>query len=121
MEEPELKKRKTEEEIRREVREEIQKENEIKEIKANTKRSIIAIFLRIIFVLILICFIVLTALGVLNMNKMSEDKEPVWCFKQETKNENGKKEKICDLGLYVVIRSIQGNETQTSLKPFFLK
>ena len=121
MEEPELKKRKTEEEIRKEVQEEIKKENEMKEIKENNKRSIVAILLRIVFAIILIFFVVLTVLGVLNMNKMSEDKEPIWCWKQETKNASGKSEKICDLGLYVVTRTVEGNKTQTSLKPFFLK
>ena len=60
-------------------------------------------------------------MGVLNMQRINEDKEPIWCFSKTEEQTNNKVEKKCNLGLYVIVKTQEGNEVKTSLKPFFLK
>ena len=122
MEEPELIKRR-DLEVKEESKEELEIEKKPNDDKKEDKEktSIVAVISRIMFVLVFLFLIAETVLGVLNLQKIDDDKEPIWCIKYETKDEDGKKEKICDIGFYVIVKTKKGNETKTSLKPFFLK
>ena len=134
-EEPILKKRKTEEEIRAEVQKEFEKENEIKEqakmelqkeemkeIESKEKRrSVGRIISRIFFALLFLFVLFETVMGVLDMQRLNDDKEPIWYINSEKKEENGKKEITYNLGLYVIVKTQEGKETKTTLRPFFLK
>ena len=136
---PKKAKKKTESEIREEVKKEIEKETEIKEqakkelldeqkreelkeYKSTArKRSVGKIISRIIWTVLFLFILFETVIGILDMNRINEDKEPIWCFSKETNKEKNKEEKICNLGLYVIVKTKEGNEIKTTLKPFFLK
>ncbi len=98
-----------------EVKEEVKKEPEIKNDKE--KRSVWRIISQFIWILMGIIIIAEVGLGILNMQKINDDQEPFWCIKYN-KSSN---ETTCHLGLYVIVKTKEGNKTETSLKPFFLK
>ena len=136
-EEPILKKvkHKSDEEIREEAKKEFEREQAIKEQtklelqkqeekeneSKNKRRKVGSIILRIFLVLLFLFILFETVMGVLDMQRLNDDKEPMWYISTKTeKNENGE-ETIYDLGLYVIIKTTEGNETKTILRPFFLR
>ena len=98
-----------------EVNEERKSEPEIK--STNKKRSVGRIISQFIWILLGIIIIAEVGLGILNMQKINDDQEPFWCIKYDKSNN----ETTCHLGLYVIVKTKEGNKTETSLKPFFLK
>ena len=60
-------------------------------------------------------------IGVLNMQRLNEDKEPIWYFNSTTEESKNKSETKYNLGLYVIIKTVEGTEKRVTLKPFFLK
>ncbi len=113
---------KSEEEIRNAVKEELKEE--IKEEIQNEekkKRSVFSIISRLFFTILFLFFLFETIIGVINMQRLNDDKEPVWYISSETKESNGKRETIYNLGLYVVVKTTESNQSKTTLKPFFLK
>ena len=120
-EEPILKKRKTEDEIRAEVKVEFEKEIKEQAEKERKKRSIGNIISRIFFTLLFLVVLFETVIGVLDMQRINDDKEPIWYLNSETKESKGRKEIIYNLGLYVIVKTKEGGETKITLKPFFLK
>ena len=136
-EEPILKKvkHKSDEEIREEAKKEFEREQAIKEQtklelqkqeekeneSKNKRRKVGSIILRIFLVLLFLFILFETVMGVLDMQRLNDDKEPIWYISTKTeKNKNGE-ETIYDLGLYVIIKTTEGNETKTILRPFFLR
>ncbi len=119
------KKEEIKEEVQNEVKEEVHeviKEEPVKEIKNDDKKEKVkSIISRTIWGLITLIVIGEIILGVLNTQKMNEDKEPIWCFEYKTEKVNNKEETTCHLGLYVIVKTNEGNKKETSLKPFFLK
>ena len=109
------------EEVQNVVSEEVKKEevNEYHETKK--KGKIGSIISRIIWTIITLFLIFEVVMGILNMQKINEDKEPIWCFNKTEEKTNNKVEKKCNLGLYVIVKTKEGNEVKTALKPFFLK
>lgn len=112
---------KTEEEIRQEVKQELQEEQEKKELNGKKKRSVVRVISSIIFTLLFLFILFETIMGILDMQKINENKEPIWYINSKTEKSNGKTETIYDLGLYVIVKTNEGNKTKTMLKPFFLK
>ncbi len=108
------------EDAKEEVKEELQKEMK-EEVKEKKGKRIGAIISRIFFTLLFLFIVFETVIGVLDMQRINDNKDPVWCINIEEKNENGKKETIYNLGLYVIVKSKEGNESKITLKPFFLK
>lgn len=108
------------EEIKNEVKEE--KIEEVSETKDSDKKGMVGrIISRIIWIIIFIVVAFEVVMGILNMQRINDDKEPIWCFSNETKKENNKTETTCNLGLYVIVKTKEGGETRTTLKPFFIK
>ena len=112
---------KTEEEIRQEVRQELQEEQEKKELNGKKKRSIVRIISSIIFILLFLFILFETIIGIIDMQKINDNKEPIWYINSKTEKSNGKTETIYNLGLYVIVKTNEGNKSETVLKPFFLK
>lgn len=124
--EPKLEKKKTEEEIRQDVSQEVVTkeipQEELKEYKnANKERKVGRIISRFIWTIIVLFVLFETVMGVLNMQRINDNKEPLWCFSKSEEKSNNKKEEKCNLGLYVIVKTVEGTETRISLKPFFLK
>lgn len=130
---------KTEEEIREEVRAELQREEEIKqqarkeleeeqkkeEMKKynsqNRVRKILRFFYNGIVTLLILFVLFETIMGILDMQRLNEEKEPLWYL--DVKEEQKENQKITkyNLGLYV-IRKVQDDKgIKIVLKPFFLK
>lgn len=122
--------RKTEEEIKEEKankkEEEITKEkdnNVVNEPKAssNDNKKARRIISRILWALFFLFILFEAVMGILNMQKINENKKPIWCFSTSKETTKDKTEETCHLGLYVIVKTKDGNETRTSLKPFFLR
>lgn len=130
---------KTEEQIREEVIAEIQKENEIKEqVKKEIekqqreeeledykhKRRIRRFFKLIynIIITIAILFVLFESImSVFDMQRLNEDKEPLWYINSEViKTDSGQNTKY-NLGLYIIEKIEDNKEVKIILKPFFLK
>ena len=132
-------KTKTEEEIREEVRAELQKEAELKEQakkefeeeqkkeemkkykSQSTKRSIFKFFYNIIITIVVLFVLFETIMGFLDMQRLNNEKEPLWYLDvKEEKNDNEKITKY-NLGLYTIKKVQDDKGIKIVLKPFFLK
>ena len=99
-----------------------QKNEEIKDLKKEKRKSNVGkIISRIIWTLIFVFVIFEVVIGILNMQRLNDDKEPIWYFSSSEEKEKNKTEIRYNLGLYVIVKTVEGKETQISLKPFFLK
>ena len=99
-----------------------QKNEEIKDLKKEKRKSNVGkIISRIIWTLIFVFVIFEVVIGILNMQRLNDDKEPIWYFSSSEEKEKNKTETRYNLGLYVIVKTVEGKETQISLKPFFLK
>ena len=132
-------KQKTEEEIKEEAKKEFEKENEIKEqtrkeleeekkiaelkeYKSTArKRSVGKIISRIIWTVVILFVLFETVIGILDMTRLNEDKEPVWYFSTKTEKTKEGTEITYDLGLYVIKKVKSSSGSKLVLKPFFLK
>lgn len=126
---------KSEEQIREEVKAEFEKEMQIKEQAKQelldeqrkierTKRkkeNIRSLIYRIIFGVIFLFVLFETVIGVLDMQRLNDDKKPVWYIDEKVENKDNKEITTYNLGLYVIIKTKQEDGIKIVLKPFFLK
>lgn len=129
---------KSEKQIREEVRAEFERENEIKE-KArqelleeqkraelaelrsrNAKRGAGRIILSIIFIAVFLFVLFETVMGVLDMQRLNNDEEPVWYIDSNTEVVEEKTITKYNLGLYTINKVVDSQGTKIVLKPFFL-
>ncbi len=119
-EEPQLI-RKSEEEIKEEVKEEVKRELQEEQGSTEKKRKIGSVISKTIFGLLFLVIVVNTVIGVISVQKVNDGKEPIWYIdKKDEKTDKGSKTTY-NLALYVIIKSQEGNESKTTLTPFFLK
>ena len=132
-------KTKTEEEIREEVRAELQKEAEIKEQakkeleeeqkkkemkkynSQNRKRSVFKFFYNIIITLVILFVLFETIMGLLDMQRLNDEKEPYWYLDVKEEENEGQKITKYNLGLYVIKKVQDSKGIKIVLKPFFFK
>ena len=87
-----------------------------KKEKKSVGRIIVDILVWILFAII----IAEAAVGIINMQRINDEKKPVWYLnKKEVVTEN-KKEITYNLGLYKIVKTDTAKETKTTLKPFFM-
>ena len=87
-----------------------------KKEKKSVGRIIVDILVWILFAII----IAEAAVGIINMQRINDEKKPVWYLnKKEVVTEN-KKEVTYNLGLYKIVKTDTAKETKTTLKPFFM-
>ena len=55
------------------------------------------------------------------MQRLNEDKEPIWYINKKEEVTKFKSETTYNLGLYRIVKTKEGTEKRTELKPFFLK
>ena len=97
--------------------EEFEKESKGKKVVKGIGKVIYNIIVTIITIVALFEVII----GVVNMNKISNDEEPVWYFSSKEENTKFKSETTYNLGLYTIVKTKEGTEKRITLKPFFLK
>ena len=112
------------EKIKEEVleEEELEQQKEIKEeIKEKRKkRKIGKIIGNIIFIILLLVVIFEAGIGIINMKKINDEKEPVWYINSKKKNTDKKDETIYNLGLYKIVRTETSKKVTVTLRPFFI-
>ena len=122
---------KSEEQIREEVKAEIQKEEQIKaDVKKEmedqqdnakkTSKKAIKLIWNIVITLVFIFVAFEAIMGVLNMQRLNEDKEPVWYIDTKIESKDGVKETKYNMGLYVIVKTESNKEKKINLKPFFI-
>lgn len=89
------------------------------------KRSIVKSIFKFIYntIITLITLLVIfeAVIGLINMQKINNEEEPVWYLnKKEIKTEE-KKEIKYNLGLYNIVKTEEKGKMNIVLKPFFLK
>ena len=94
-----------------------EKESKGKKIIGGIVKVIYNIAITIITLFILFEVII----GVVNMNKISNDEEPVWYLDKTEEETLEKKETKYNLGLYKIVKTIEAGKMKTILKPFFIK
>ncbi len=97
-------------------------EKEIKKVKKRKKGRIIS---NIIITIIFLFIIFEAAIGIINMQRINDKKEPVMCISKKENNTDNKEETIYNLGLYKIVKTdiLKGPNagTRVSLKPFFVE
>ena len=104
-----------------EIKESNNQSAESKVKKESKIKGVGRIISRIIWALLFLFIIFEAVIGVLDMNRLNNDKEPVWYFSSKKEKENNKEITTYNLGLYVIVREREGMNYKISLKPFFLK
>lgn len=92
--------------------------NEVKrkQTKKNVGRIVFNISTIILFIIILLEAIV----GIINMNRISNDQEPIWYLDKKTTENELKTETEYHLGLYKIVKMDTSKKTTVTLKPFFI-
>ncbi len=60
-------------------------------------------------------------MGVLNMQKLNNDEEPLWYFDSKVEQKEEVKVTTYNLGLYVITKEEGPRARKINLKPFFIK
>lgn len=112
------------EKIKEEVlnEEELESEKEIKEElkERKKKRKIGKIIGNIIFTVLMLIIVFEAAIGVINMQRINDEKEPVWYISQKENNTDKKQETIYNLGLYKIVKTETSKKVTVTLRPFFM-
>lgn len=87
-----------------------------KKKKKKIGRVILNVFTTILFIVI----VLEAAVGIINMNRISNKEEPVWYLSTKTTETELKTVTEYNLGLYKIVKTDTSKETKITLKPFFL-
>ena len=87
----------------------------------NVIKTIGRIIFRIIYIALGLFLIFEAVIGIMNMEKLNNDEEPIWYISSKEENTKFKSETIYNLGLYRIVKTKEGTEKRVELKPFFLK
>ena len=98
---------------------EINIQKEEKPIKKEKKKKFRIISDLIIFVLFLIILLE-AVIGIINMQKLNNEEEPIWYLNSKTTKTELKTETTYNLGLYKIVKTDTAKKTTIQLKPFFI-
>ena len=84
------------------------------------KRKIGRIIFNLISFLLFVVIIFDVAMGIINMQRISNKEEPIWYLDMKITESEKKTVTEYHLGLYKIIKTDTAKETKTSLLPFFL-
>lgn len=107
----------TPEEVKPEVTEE---QEQVVPKKKKKKKNIGRIILNLITTVLFIVIVLEAAIGIINMNRISNKEEPVWYLSTKTTETELKTVTEYNLGLYKIVKTDTSKETKITLKPFFL-
>lgn len=99
--------------------EEVKLEEPKKEKKPKKRRKVGKIIVDILIGILFIVVVFETAIGMINMQKINNEEEPVWYLNKKTDTSNSKIETTYDLGLYKIVKTDTAKKTTITLKPFF--
>ena len=98
--------------------EDLETQKTIKKMKR--KRKIGKIIGNIIMTIIFLFLVFEAAMGIINMQRISDEKEPIWYLSTTTTETDLKTETTYNLGLYKIVKTDTSKKTTTSLRPFFM-
>ena len=84
------------------------------------KRRIGKMIFNIITTIIFIVVVLEAAIGIINMQRISNKEDPIWYLSTKTTEYKLKTVTEYHLGLYKIIKTVTSKETKITLKPFFL-
>lgn len=88
--------------------------------KKKNKRHFGRIIFNTIITILFLVIIVEAGIGVINMQRISEDEEPIWYFSTDKIETDSKTVTKYNLGLYRIIKTDTKEKSKITLKPFFL-
>lgn len=91
---------------------------EIKEKRK--KRKIGKIIGNIIMTIAFLLIVFEAAIGIINMQRINEEKEPIWYLSTKKEETELKTEITYNLGLYKIVKTDTSKKTTTALRPFFM-
>ena len=93
-----------------------EEKTKIKRKKKKTGRIITDVILFLLFIVIVFEIVI----GMVNMQRISNEKEPVWYLSSKKNETELKTEVTYNLGLYKIIKTDTSKKTTVSLRPFFI-
>ena len=90
-------------------------------VKQKKKKKKLKIFFNIIISILFVVVLLNAVVGMVNMQKINNDEEPIWYLDKEVTETDLKTITEYNLGLYKIVKTDTAKSTKTSLKPFFLK
>lgn len=84
------------------------------------KRKIGKIIFNAFTTILFIVIVLEAAIGIINMQRISNKEEPIWYLSTKTTETELKTETEYHLGLYKIVKTDTSKETKITLKPFFL-
>ena len=116
---------KTKDELKEEIRKELKEEQLREEIEEfedrRQKRRVGRVITNIILIALFLFVLFETVMGILDMQRINDDKDPLWYIDSKTETTEKKTETTYNLGLYKIVRTDDSKATKITLKPFFLK
>ena len=94
---------------------EVQEDKKPKKKKKKVGKIIVDILITIVFLIVVFEAVI----GMINMQRINEEKEPVWYINKNTETNNLKQETTYNLGLYKIVKTDTAKKTTITLKPFF--
>lgn len=91
-----------------------------KKERKKKKRSVLGIIFDVLGIIIILILVAELIIGFLNMQKLSDGEEPIWCLEDKTEEKQNKTIRTCNLGLYRIVKTDTNKETKITLQPFFL-
>lgn len=88
--------------------------------KPKKKRKVGKIILNLITTVIFVAVVLDIVVGVINMQRISNEEEPIWYLSTKTTESDLKTVTEYHLGLYKIIKTDTAKKTETTLKPFFI-
>ena len=94
---------------------EVKEEKKAKKKKKKVGRIIVDVLITLLFIVVVFEAVI----GMINMQRINEEKEPVWYINKNTETNNLKQETTYNLGLYKIVKTDTAKKTTITLKPFF--
>lgn len=98
----------------------IDDKTEEKKENKKKKKKIGKIIFNIFTILLFIVIVAEAAIGIVNMQRINNEEDPIWYLSTKTTETELKTETEYNLGLYKIVKTDTARETKITLKPFFL-
>ena len=95
-------------------------ETEISVNKPKNNKKIGKIIFNVITSILFIIILLEAIIGIVNMNRISNDQKPIWYLDKKVTESELKTETEYNLGLYKIVKTDTSKKTTVTLKPFFI-
>lgn len=85
------------------------------------KKQVGKIIYNVIVTIFFLIVVFEAAIGIVNMQRINDEKKPVWYISKSEEKTDKKEETTYNLGLYKIVKTETSKRTKIALKPFFMK